>query len=126
MAAGHGYEAIRLARRQLPLDNIEDYYFTPWDIGYGHLVKFDHEFVGREALERKANETHKTKVTLVLDDEDVTRTLGSMLSPEGERAKFIEWPSAVYSMHPYDDVTVDGKRSASRPGSATARTRARC
>jgi syringate O-demethylase len=25
-----------------------------------------------------------------------------------ERAKFIDWPSAVYSMHPYDRVTVDG------------------
>jgi syringate O-demethylase len=28
---------------------------------------------------------------------------------EGERAKFIDWPSAVYSMHPYDRVTVDGE-----------------
>ena len=24
-----------------------------------------------------------------------------------ERAKFIDWPSAVYAMHPYDKVTVD-------------------
>ena len=31
---------------------IEDYYFTPWDLGYGNYVKFDHDFVGREALER--------------------------------------------------------------------------
>ena len=48
-------------------------------------------------------------MTLVLDDEDVTRTLGSMLNPVGERAKFIEWPNAVYSMHQYDDVKVDGE-----------------
>ena len=28
------------------------HYLTPWDPGYGHLVKFDHDFVGREALGR--------------------------------------------------------------------------
>jgi len=28
---------------------------------------------------------------------------------QGLRAKFIEFPSAVYSMHPFDRVTVDGK-----------------
>jgi syringate O-demethylase len=27
---------------------------------------------------------------------------------EGLRAKFIEFPSAVYAMHPYDSVTVGG------------------
>ena len=29
---------------------IQDYYFTPWELGYGNVVKFDHDFVGREAL----------------------------------------------------------------------------
>jgi syringate O-demethylase len=88
--------------------DIEDYYFTPWDLGYGHLVKFDHDFIGREALERMADGEHRTKVTLVLDDDDVTRTLGSMLQPT-DRAKYIEWPNAVYAMHPFDNVTVDGE-----------------
>src|SRR5690606_15054023 len=32
-------------------DDIEDYYSTPYDLGYGHIVKFDHDFIGREALE---------------------------------------------------------------------------
>jgi syringate O-demethylase len=27
----------------------------------------------------------------------------------GHRAKFIDWPSAVYCMHPFDRVTVDGE-----------------
>ena len=104
-----GYEASASLGGSFLSSDIEDYYFTPWDLGYGHLVKFDHDFVGREALEAKAEEKHRTKVTLVLDDEDVTRTLGSMLNPVGERAKFIEWPNAVYSMHQYDDVKVDGE-----------------
>ena len=89
-------------------EQIEDYYFTPWDLGYGHYVKFDHDFIGREALERMAHGEQRRKVTLALDDEDVTRTIGTMFQKAG-RAKFIDWPSAVYSMHPYDAVTVEGE-----------------
>jgi vanillate/3-O-methylgallate O-demethylase len=51
---------------------------------------------------------HRQNVTLSLDDEDVTRPIGMMFGT-GERAKFMDWPSAVYSMHPYDRVTVDGE-----------------
>jgi glycine cleavage system aminomethyltransferase T len=89
-------------------DSIEGYYLTPWDIGYGHIVKFDHDFVGREALEKMAGETHKTKVTLALDNEEVTRVMSSMFA-DGGRAKYFEFPSAVYAMHPFDEVKCDGK-----------------
>ena len=88
--------------------SIEGYYLTPWDIGYGHIVKFDHDFVGREALERMAGEKHKQKVTLALDPEDVLRVTSSLYA-KGDRAKYFEFPSAVYSMHPFDEVEVDGK-----------------
>ena len=71
-------------------------------------VKFDHDFIGREALERMADGEHRQKVTLALDDEDVTRTIGTMFQ-KTERAKFMDWPSAVYSMHQFDKVTVDGE-----------------
>jgi glycine cleavage system aminomethyltransferase T len=103
-----GYEGAASIGGSFVSDDIEDYYFTPWDLGYGHLVKFDHDFIGREALEERAEGDHRTKVTLALDDEDVTRTIGTMFQ-ESERAKFMDWPSAVYSMHPYDQVTVDGE-----------------
>ena len=90
-------------------DSIEGYYLTPWDIGYGHIVKFDHDFVGREALEKMKDQKHKQKVTLALDDENVTRVMSSMFA-EGGRAKWFEFPSAVYSMHPFDAVkNKDGK-----------------
>jgi syringate O-demethylase len=102
-----GYEGSASVGGSFLSGDIEDYYFTPWDLGYGHLVKFDHDFIGREALERIADGEHRTKVTLVLDDEDVTRTIATMLQPT-DRAKYIEWPNAVYAMHPYDNVTVNG------------------
>ncbi len=90
-------------------NSVEGYYLTPWDIGYGHIVKFDHDFVGRAALERMAGEVHKQKVTLALDNEDMLRVLSSLYA-EGERAKYFEFPSAVYAMHPFDEVrNADGK-----------------
>jgi syringate O-demethylase len=103
-----GYEGSASIGGSFVSDEIEDYYFTPWDLGYGHLVKFDHDFVGREALEEEADAEHRLKVTLALDDEYVTRTIGTMFG-KTERAKFVDWPSAVYSMHPFDRVVVDSE-----------------
>ena len=103
-----GYEGSASLGGSFVSSDIGDYYLTPWDLGYGHLVKFDHDFVGREALEEMADGEHRTKVTLVLNDEDVTRTI-AMMFQDTDRAKFIEWPNAVYAMHQYDNVTVDGE-----------------
>jgi syringate O-demethylase len=103
-----GYEGSASIGGSFVSDDVEDYYFTPWDLGYGSYVVFDHDFVGREALEEIAEGDHRKKVTLALDDDDVTRTIGTMFGT-GERAKFMDWPSAVYSMHQYDRVMVDGE-----------------
>ncbi len=103
-----GYEGSASIGGSFASPNIEDYYLTPWDLGYGSYVKFDHDFIGREALERMAEGEHRQKVTLALDDESVTETIGTMFR-KTERAKFMDWPSAVYSMHPFDRVTVDGE-----------------
>lgn len=103
-----GYEGSASVGGSFVSDDIGDYYFTPWDLGYGSYVKFDHDFIGRDALERMEDGEHRCKVTLALDDEDVTRTIGTMFQETG-RAKFIDWPNAVYAMHPYDRVTVDGE-----------------
>jgi syringate O-demethylase len=100
-----GYEGSASIGGSFLSDDIEDYYFTPWDLGYGSYVAFDHDFVGRDALERMAEGEHRRKVTLALDDEDVTRTIGAMFR-QSDRAKFMDWPSAVYSMHPFDRVVV--------------------
>lgn len=89
-------------------DNIEDYYLSPWDLGYGIMVKFDHDFIGREALEKMDQQPKRQKVTLALDNADIVRVMSSMLQT-GDKAKFLEFPSAVYAMHPYDAVLKDGK-----------------
>jgi len=102
------YEATASLGGSFPGTKIEDYYFTPWDMSYGAFVKFDHDFVGREALEKKAAGPHRKKVTLALNDNDVTAAIASQFQKHN-RAKFMEWPSAVYTMHPFDRVSLDGK-----------------
>jgi syringate O-demethylase len=104
----NSYEAKASIGGSFVPDSVEGYYLTPWDLGYGLFVKFDHDFIGREALEAMADRPHRKKVTLALDNEDVLRVISSALQV-GDRAKFMEFPSAVYAMHPYDQVLVDGK-----------------
>jgi syringate O-demethylase len=90
-------------------DSVEGYYLSPWDLGYGPFVKFDHDFIGRAALEKMADGPHRKKVTLELDSESVTDAIYSQFQKEGLRAKYMEFPSAVYSMHPFDRVEKDGE-----------------
>ena len=89
-------------------ENIEDYYLTPYDLGYGTMVRFDHDFVGREALEKIAKNPQRTKVTLALDSGDVKKAIGTMFDKDN-RAKYIDFPSAVYATWPYDKVSKNGK-----------------
>jgi syringate O-demethylase len=103
-----GYEAIASLGGSFVSDNIEDYYLTPYDLGYGSIVKFDHDFIGREALEKMANKPHRKKVTLALDSDDVTRAIGTIFGKKN-RAKYFDFPSAVYSTLPYDKVLRNGK-----------------
>ena len=105
---GSSYEANASLGGSFYSDSIEDYYFTPWDLEYGHILKFDHDFIGREALEKMADEPKRKKVTLALDNGDLLQCIGTQLF-DSNRAKFMDFPSAVYSMHPFDKVLVDGK-----------------
>jgi vanillate/3-O-methylgallate O-demethylase len=90
--------------------DIADYYLTPYDIGYGKTVRFDHQFVGREALEQLAQTTPpRTKVTLVWNADDVTAAVGSLYRP-GPGAKYIDMPKARYATHHEDKVLKDGEQ----------------
>jgi syringate O-demethylase/vanillate/3-O-methylgallate O-demethylase len=84
-------------------DRIEDYYYTPWDIDYGRLIRFDHDFIGREALQRRAGDSHRRKVSLVWNPDDAQRVYGSLAAP-GANAKYMEMPAFHYSSYQYDAV----------------------
>lgn len=84
--------------------NIDDYYFTPWDLGYGNMPKYDHDFIGRSALEKMANQPHRRKVWLRWNDEDVARVIASSLFGGDRRAKYLAVPWGTYATMTYDKV----------------------
>lgn len=88
--------------------NVEDYYRTPYDLGYGFMIKFDHDFVGREALEKLAPEKRLKKVRLIWNSDDVVDIYASSMK-SGDKYKKIEMPVGSYATAPCDRVQLDGK-----------------
>ena len=107
---GKSYEATASLGGSFYSNDITDYYLTPYDLGYGQFVKFDHDFIGREAVEKMAAKPRRRKVTLVWNEEDVARVFKSLFhAGGGDIAKYIDLPLANYSTLPYDKVLKDGK-----------------
>jgi glycine cleavage system aminomethyltransferase T len=108
LTANH-YEAKASIGGSYVPENVEGYYLTPWDLGYGPFVKFDHDFIGRSALEKLAEQPKRKKVTLALDDASVSEAMYGQFGKGELRPKYMEFPSAVYAMHPFDRVEKDGE-----------------
>ena len=100
------YEATNAIAGSFVSDDIRDYYVNPWELGYGSFVKFDHDFVGRDALEAIAadKENQRRKVTLAWNPEDVAKLLSNPVSEDGPRYQFFDLPNANYGSSNYDAV----------------------
>src|SRR5213079_1099044 len=104
------YEATGSIGGSFVSDNIEDYSLNPWEMGYGSFVRFDHQFHGREALERLKPEAQRKKVTLAWNPQDMTKIMASLFNPDGEQYKFFDVPLANYASSNYDRVIdADGR-----------------
>ena len=102
-----GYEGTGSLGGSFYSEDIADYYLTPHDLGYWPFVKFDHDFVGREALQAMGEEPPRRKVTLAWNGEDVANAIGTLFEP-GEPAKYIDIPLSNYATWPNDKVLRDG------------------
>jgi len=105
---GDSFEAVASIGGSYVSKAIEDYYLTPWDLDYGRVVNFNHDFVGREALERMKGQPHRRKVTLEWNADDVLAVQSSILHGQ-DNGKFMEMPNAHYAAHPYDRVMSGGR-----------------
>jgi vanillate/3-O-methylgallate O-demethylase len=117
-------EELRAYREWLPADSwegnaqlagslyssdIEDYYWTPSGLGYDRLVKFDHDFVGREALEAALEKPRRVKRALHWNREDVLKVYESQIKA-GPLYKAIEQPTSYFGWPQADEVrSVDGE-----------------
>jgi vanillate/3-O-methylgallate O-demethylase len=104
-----GYEATGSLGGSFYSNDIADYYLTPHDLGYWPFVKFDHDFVGRDALVKMVDNPERKKVTLAWNGDDVARAMGTLFK-KGDAAKYIDLPLSNYSTWPYDKLLVDGER----------------
>ncbi|HEY8645986.1 MAG TPA: hypothetical protein VIL77_08940 [Gaiellaceae bacterium] len=104
----NGYEGTGSLGGSYYSDDISDYYLTPWELGYGNFIKYDHDFTGREALEKMPEPTRR-KVTLAWNGDDVARAIGTLFT-RGDRAKYIDLPLSNYSTWPNDKLLKDGKQ----------------
>lgn len=95
----------------LDAPNIDDYYLTPWELGYGNVVKFDHDYVGRDALEAAKDDDHRKKVTLVWDPKDVAGVVESYMRPDEIPPLYIQFPRATYATWQFDAVHGDQGRT---------------
>ncbi|MCL2395716.1 MAG: hypothetical protein FWC87_13650 [Acidimicrobiaceae bacterium] len=98
------YEATNALAGSYVSQNIEDYYLNPWELGYGSFVKFDHDFYGRDALEKVDPAAQRKKVTLAWNAEDVARIMASILDTESEGYQFFDIPNANYGSSNYDTI----------------------
>lgn len=90
-------------------DDITDYYMTPMERGQSNLVAFDHDFVGRDALERMIDEQERERVTLVWDADDVVDIYASLFEG-GATHKFVDLPDTAtqWAATHYDKICKDG------------------
>jgi vanillate/3-O-methylgallate O-demethylase len=89
--------------------DVHDYQFTPFDLGLGRSVKFDHDFHGRDALEKIAAATRRRKVTLLWNSDDVAAIVKSQVEP-GIPAKFLDFPKARYGFYQMDTIEQGGRQ----------------
>ena len=102
--APNSYEATNAVAGSFVSDDIEDYYTNPFQLGYAHMVKFDHDFIGRDALEQIDPAAQRKKVTLAWEPDDVAQIFDSMFDIDGESYQFFDLPIANYGASNFDSV----------------------
>lgn len=95
-------------------DDPETYYVTPYDIGWGYLINFDHDFMGKEALLKIKGQRHKKVVTLEWNTDDVADVFASQfkgmtVEPYDSIEPYTQLVSADFGIRA-DYVLVNGKK----------------
>ncbi len=90
--------------------NLRARFRTPVEAGWGRSAKFDHDFVGRAAVQHEVENPKRTTVTLRWDPADVADIYASLLEP-GENYKPLTMPLSPAKLWPMahaDYIEKDG------------------
>jgi glycine cleavage system aminomethyltransferase T len=107
-------------------DDLDRRFRSPYELGWGHMVNFNHDFPGKEALEKEAAADASRMVTLVWNGDDVADVIASQFRP-GDTYSPMEIPNdimyepgspkAPQTLYA-DKVLVDGKDVGTSSGRA--------
>jgi vanillate/3-O-methylgallate O-demethylase len=87
--------------------DISALYRTPVELGWRRNVKFDHDFIGRAALEPEVANPKRTMVTLVWNGDDCAEVYASLFR-EGAPYQYMEMPRSGLGCVFADAVMRDG------------------
>lgn len=108
-AADETFEASFSIEGSFDSEEVSDYYMSPIELGYEKLIDFDHDFVGKAALREEVDNSQRTLVSLMWDDEDVERINNSIIG-EGENYRFMDnLPRIGAARQVYDRVEKNGE-----------------
>jgi vanillate/3-O-methylgallate O-demethylase len=102
------FEAMASVGGSFQPDDVREYYLTPFELGYDRVIRFDHDFVGRQALERMKDQPHRKKVIYKWSKESVLQVFAGLME-HGMMPMFLDIPSSEYAWHPYDRVEHNGR-----------------
>jgi len=89
-------------------NDISDYFLSPVEMGWTKNIKFDHEFIGRKALEIEVANPKRTVVTLEFNNDDMIDIYASLFR-DGEPYEPMDLPHQDMWITWYDKVLKDGK-----------------
>jgi vanillate/3-O-methylgallate O-demethylase len=72
--------------------NVSDWYRSPVELGWAKTIKFDHEFIGRAALEKEVAQPRRVMRTLVWNGDDVAAVYASLFQKELTPFQYMEMP----------------------------------
>lgn len=101
------YEAAGAIGGSYVSENIEDYYVTPFELGYDFYIGWKKDdFVGKSALEAMKGKEHRKKVTFEWNREDVLKVIASAFE-DGLPYKWIDFPQPNYASSSADMVCAE-------------------
>lgn len=87
---------------------IADYYRSPVELGWARNIKFDHDFIGRAALEDEVAHPRRTIRTLVWNPDDIVAVYASLFG-KSEPYAFMDLPRDQRGFMWADQILHDGR-----------------
>jgi vanillate/3-O-methylgallate O-demethylase len=102
------YETSHAIAGSYHSDDVRDWYRSPVELGWTRQIKFDHEFIGRRALEEEMANPQRTMVTLVWNPDDLVDLYAALFRKDQPLPDFLEIPRDRRGYMYADTVLADG------------------